>query len=122
MEGQPPLELALDDLPDTAVVADLVYSPLETALLAAARARGCVALDGLGMLLHQARPCFAAWFGPDPQVTEALRAFVLGASSAAAMLVIGITGSIGKGKTNAAGVLRRIGTPGHRSDGRRLGT
>ena len=78
MGGQPPLDLALDDLPGDAVVADLVYSPLETALLAAARARGCVGVDGLGMLLHQARPCFAAWFGPDPQVTEDLRAFVLG--------------------------------------------
>jgi shikimate dehydrogenase len=78
MGGQPPLDLALDDLPGDAVVADLVYSPLETALLAAARARGCVGVDGLGMLLHQARPCFAAWFGPDPQVTEDLRVFVLG--------------------------------------------
>jgi shikimate dehydrogenase len=78
MGGQPPLDLALDDLPGDAVVADLVYSPLETALLVAARARGCVGVDGLGMLLHQARPCFAAWFGPDPQVTEDLRAFVLG--------------------------------------------
>jgi len=78
MSGQPPLDLALDDLPGDAVVADLVYSPLETALLAAARARGCIGVDGLGMLLHQARPCFAAWFGPDPQVTENLRAFVLG--------------------------------------------
>jgi len=78
MSGQPPLELPLDDLPDDAVVADLVYSPLETALLAAARARGCVGVDGLGMLLHQGRPCFAAWFGPHPQVTEELRTFVLG--------------------------------------------
>ncbi|MPZ11594.1 MAG: shikimate dehydrogenase [Kiloniellaceae bacterium] len=78
MSGQPPLELPLDDLPDGAVVADLVYSPLETALLAAARARGCVGVDGLGMLLHQGRPCFAAWFGPHPQVTEELRTFVLG--------------------------------------------
>ena len=78
MSGQPPLTLALDALPREAVVADLVYSPLETPLLAAARARGCVGVDGLGMLLHQARPSFAAWFGPDPQVTPALRAFVLG--------------------------------------------
>ena len=78
MAGHPPLDLSLDDLPADAVVADLVYSPLETALLAAARAKGCVGVDGLGMLLHQARPCFAAWFGPDPQVSEDLRAFVLG--------------------------------------------
>ncbi|MGF1631900.1 MAG: shikimate dehydrogenase [Kiloniellaceae bacterium] len=80
MHGQPPLDLPLDVLPVDAAVADLVYSPLETALLVAARARGCVGVDGLGMLLHQARPCFAAWFGPDPQVTAELRAFVLGES------------------------------------------
>jgi len=78
MAGQPPLELALEGLAANAVVADLVYSPLETALLAAARARGCVGVDGLGMLLHQARPSFAAWFGTDPQVSEGLRRFVLG--------------------------------------------
>ncbi len=78
MTGQPPLDLPLDDLAAEATVCDLVYSPLETPLLAAARARGCTGVDGLGMLLHQARPCFAAWFGPDPQVTEALRRFVLG--------------------------------------------
>ena len=77
MSGQPPLELPLDDLPGTAVVCDLVYSPLETALLKAARARGAVGVDGLGMLLHQARPCFAVWFGPDPAVTDTLRRFVL---------------------------------------------
>lgn len=78
MQGQPPLELPLDDLGADAVVCDLVYSPLETALLAAARARGCVIVDGLGMLLHQGRPCFAAWFGPEPAVTPQLRAFVMG--------------------------------------------
>jgi len=77
MSGQPALEIPLDDLDPGAVVADLVYSPLETDLLAAARARGCTGVDGLGMLLHQGRPCFAAWFGPDPQVTPELRAFVM---------------------------------------------
>ena len=77
MSGQPKLELALDDLREKAVVCDLVYSPLETELLKAARARGAVGVDGLGMLLHQARPCFAAWFGTDPQVTGALRDFVM---------------------------------------------
>ena len=76
MTGQPALDLSLDALAVGAVVCDLVYSPLETALLAAARAKGCIGVDGLGMLLHQARPCFTAWFGPDPQVTPALRAFV----------------------------------------------
>ena len=63
MTGQPPLDLALDQLPRQAVVNDIVYVPLETPLLAAARARGNAAVDGLGMLLHQARPGFAAWFG-----------------------------------------------------------
>ncbi len=75
--GQPPLALTLDALPRTAVVDDLVYVPLETALLRAARQRGNPVVDGLGMLLHQARPGFAAWFGILPEVTPALRAAVL---------------------------------------------
>ena len=77
MTGQPPLELSLAELPASAVVSDLVYTPLETPLLASARARGCLAVDGLGMLLHQARPGFEAWFGRAPSVTAALRAAVL---------------------------------------------
>ena len=77
MTGAPALELALDGLPARAVVGDVVYTPLETGLLAAARARGHPAVDGLGMLLHQARPGFAAWFGVKPEVTPQLRAFVL---------------------------------------------
>jgi len=78
MTGQPPLDLALDTLPKRAVVTDAVYAPLETALLAAAKARGNLCVDGLGMLLHQARAGFAAWFGRDPEVTAELRAHVLG--------------------------------------------
>lgn len=77
MTGQPPLEIGLDRLPATALVHDIVYAPLETALLAAARARGNPVVDGIGMLLHQARPGFAAWFGVTPQVTPALRDYVL---------------------------------------------
>jgi shikimate dehydrogenase len=73
MQGQPWLEVDLAPLPQNAVVADIVYVPLETRLLAAARARGLVAVDGLGMLLHQARPGFEAWFGVAPQVDQALR-------------------------------------------------
>ena len=73
MQGQPGLEVDLAPLPASAVVADIVYVPLETRLLAAARARGLVAVDGLGMLLHQARPGFEAWFGVAPQVDQALR-------------------------------------------------
>lgn len=79
MVGQPPLDLPLDRLPPAAIVNDIVYSPLETRLLAAARARGNTAVDGLGMLLHQARPGFSAWFGVDPEVTPELRRFVLDA-------------------------------------------
>jgi shikimate dehydrogenase len=81
MSGQPTLELGLERLPTTAVVNDIVYSPLETALLAAAKARGNPIVDGLGMLLHQARPGFAAWFGVEPAVTPELRRFVLETSS-----------------------------------------
>ncbi len=80
MVGQPPLELALDGLLPTATVCDLVYVPLQTPLLAAAAARGLRTVDGLGMLLHQARPGFAAWFGIDPTVDEALRMAVLAAA------------------------------------------
>ncbi|MBB3064040.1 shikimate dehydrogenase [Limibacillus halophilus] len=78
MQDQPPLEIDLAALPSTATVNDIVYAPLETALLAAARMRGNGIVDGLGMLLHQARPGFASWFGVEPEVTEDLRAFVLG--------------------------------------------
>ncbi len=77
MAGQPPLELDLAALPIAALVTDAVYAPLETDLLAEARARGNPLVDGLGMLLHQARPGFEAWFGVAPQVTPELRAFVL---------------------------------------------
>ena len=73
MQGHPPLAVDLSPLPATAVVADIVYVPLETPLLAAARAKGLRAVDGLGMLLHQARPGFEAWFGVAPRVDAALR-------------------------------------------------
>jgi shikimate dehydrogenase len=77
MTGQPALELPLDALPENAVVNDIVYVPITTPLLAAARARGNPAVDGLDMLLHQGRPGFAAWFGVMPEVTPALRRAVL---------------------------------------------
>lgn len=76
MAGQPPLELDLSPFPPGMVVSDLVYVPLETGLLRAARARGLPAVDGLGMLLHQARPGFAAWYGVEPVVDAELREFV----------------------------------------------
>ena len=76
MHGQPALELDVGLLPPNAVVTDLVYVPLETPLLAAARARGLQTADGLGMLLHQAVRGFELWFGPRPEVTPELRALV----------------------------------------------
>ena len=77
MTGQSSLELDLTELPVTALVNDIVYAPLETDLLAAARARGNTVVDGLGMLLYQAVPGFEAWFGTRPEVTPELRDFVL---------------------------------------------
>jgi shikimate dehydrogenase len=76
MTGQPPLPIDLGPLPRQTVVADLVYVPLETPLLAAARARGHAVADGLGMLLHQAVRGFQLWFGIRPEVTPKLRAVV----------------------------------------------
>jgi len=78
MTGHEPLDLNLAALARDAVVYDIVYNPLETPLLAAARARGHRVVDGLGMLLHQAVAGFSAWFGVTPQVTPALRDHVLG--------------------------------------------
>ncbi len=76
MAGKPPLDMALDRLPPHAVVGDLIYIPPETPLLAAARARGNVTVNGLGLLLNQARPAFNAWFGVMPEITPALRAAI----------------------------------------------
>ena len=73
MHGYPDLALDLAALPLHAVVSDVIYVPLETPLLAAARARGNPTVNGLGMLLNQARPAFQAWFGVMPEITPALR-------------------------------------------------
>jgi shikimate dehydrogenase len=83
MTGQPPLDLDLDGLQKDAVVADIVYTPLMTPLLAAARNRGRGTVDGLGMLLHQAVPGFERWFGVRPEVTPELRAHVAASLGAA---------------------------------------
>ena len=77
MVGEPPLDLTLDALPRSAVVADIIYTPLQTPLLAQAQSRGNATVNGLGMLLHQARPAFASWFGVQPEVTPALTQAVL---------------------------------------------
>jgi shikimate dehydrogenase len=76
MIGQPALDLSLDALPSTALVVDIVYIPLETPLLATARRRGNPAVDGLGMLLHQAGIAWRLWFGLEPEVTPELRAVI----------------------------------------------
>jgi len=77
MADEPPLTLDLSALPQRAIVVDVVYVPLETLLLAEARRRGNTVVDGLGMLLHQGRPGFEAWFGTAVRVTRDLRAAVL---------------------------------------------
>jgi shikimate dehydrogenase len=76
MVGQPPLDLSLERLPRGALAADIIYIPLETPFLAAARRRGNPTLNGLGMLLHQGRPAWQAWFGIAPEVTPELTALV----------------------------------------------
>ncbi len=76
MVGQDALDIALDHLPRSAIAADIVYVPLDTPFLAAARARGNPTVDGLGMLLHQGPLAWQAWFGIEPQVTDELRALV----------------------------------------------
>ena len=76
MSGQPALDFNLGLLPNHAMVSDLVYTPLETAVLKAARGRGLRTVDGLGMLLHQAVGGFVRWFGVRPEVTKALRGLV----------------------------------------------
>jgi shikimate dehydrogenase len=83
MTGQMPLELDLAKLREDAVVADIVYTPLATPLLTAARNRGRAAVDGLGMLLHQAVPGFERWFGVRPEVTPELRAHLAASLGAA---------------------------------------
>jgi shikimate dehydrogenase len=73
MAGKPPLEISLARLPKSALVGDLIYVPPETPLLAAARQRGNRTVNGLGLLLNQARPAFQRWFGVMPEITPALR-------------------------------------------------
>lgn len=76
MVGNPPVDIDLASLPTDALVSDIVYIPPETPLLAAARQRGNRTVNGLGMLLHQARPAWRSWFGIDPEITPELRATI----------------------------------------------
>jgi shikimate dehydrogenase len=76
MSGQPALDIDLGKLPATALAADIIYTPLETPFLAAARARGNRTINGLGMLLHQGRPAWQRWFGIEPEVTAELRSLM----------------------------------------------
>ncbi len=77
MIGKPPLEISLDRLSKRTLVSDLIYVPPETPFLAAARTRGNTTINGLGMLLHQARPAFEAWFGVLPEITPELRSAIM---------------------------------------------
>lgn len=77
MTGSEPLQLKLDNLQESAICYDIVYAPLETELLKNARAKGANAIDGLGMLLHQAVPGFEKWFGQRPTVTSELRDLII---------------------------------------------
>lgn len=77
MQGQPPLDISLENLSSQALVTDIVYKPLETELLVAAKQRGNSTVDGLGMLLYQAVAGFNAWFGKQPQVTDILKEILL---------------------------------------------
>ena len=76
MVGNPPLDIRLDRLAPDALASDIIYKPLETPFLAAARMRGNATVNGLGMLLHQGRPAWRAWFGIEPEVTPELRALL----------------------------------------------
>jgi shikimate dehydrogenase len=77
MHGEPELDLRLDHLPATALVSDAIYIPLETTLLRNARLRGNATVNGLGMLLNQARPAFNVWFGVMPEITPELQQAIL---------------------------------------------
>ena len=119
MEGQPPLRINTDELQASAIVADIVYTPLQTRLLEEAAERGLQTINGLSMLMYQAVPGFEKWLGISPDVTEGLEQHLVRILNQRGKgpVKIGLTGSIGMGKTTIGQILVRLGAALWDADG-----